>query len=141
MRTTAVTVIGKITYFIDMVRIAERYTLMGCIVNMRFNPFTLDPEEVERLRKVHTRMIEMADIVHVVHYENVDEQTTSDIIYAKNIGKVITYVVPKQPFIDSFDMKDDNFILGPLKWTQYINGYQLSDIHGKIVPVEKGMRS
>ena len=96
-----VTLCGSTKFKEDFIKAQESLTLKGCIVisvglfghaDQRYQT-EITPEVKEMLDDMHKRKIDMADRIFVINRDDyIGTSTASEIAYAKQTGKKVTYM-------------------------------------------------
>jgi hypothetical protein len=136
-RITTVTLCGSVLYTEEMLTIGNRYNAMGCFVLF---PLQSEEEEkdnvssIDQLDELSIRRVEMCDILHVVHWTNIDTRSQFEHDYAVRLKKTIVYAVPRISYINTYALKPDNYVYGPLALVdRTTEAYVFRDLHGKQV--------
>jgi hypothetical protein len=141
MRITVVKICGPSFLMREMVLVAARYTMLGCLPLV---PFNYNEENqatsIDALDEVRIRSIEIADLIHILRYEDengykrVDNTTLFERDYAAKLQKPITYHVPPKSYLNTFTVREDNLIPGPIYVDEIREGeFHLTDVYGKRV--------
>lgn len=91
-----ITICGSTKFKGEIIRLAERFSLMGHVVLMPIlisrDSNELSDLEIERLCRAHRRKIAMSDEVFIVNTDQyIGEHTKAEIAFAHDIGISVSY--------------------------------------------------
>ena len=92
-----ITICGSLKFQKEMMVITEKLSLNGnCILTPVYpilEKLEKTEEELQKLKKVHLKKIELSDAIYVINKDNyIGESTKLEIEYAKRLGKEIIYL-------------------------------------------------
>lgn len=91
-----ITICGSLKYQHEMMVIAEELSFKGnCILTPVYPVTKIKPskEELQNLKNVHLKRIELSDAIFVINKDNyIGESTLTEIEYAKSLNKEIIYL-------------------------------------------------